>query len=302
MELQRPLLLGGLAAELASTIPTDMRLHASPPDECRAETLFRARSRAFSRSDRQCCSGQLDQRGRWAGDVIELSMQHQPAVTSGSPPTTISPKPLSNGQSSPSHAELATARRLIEAVPSDRLHSQLLGFESALSLALPHRDAERRMVKSQELHRRGRRYDSESLMLANDLALAMDVGGLENLFPSLSRLPAKAVRPCRLRGRRLAMLEIGRTISHWSSSTPSRIQWVRRRLHGRVLHDGRGALHVLVGSPTRRRRLRRRLALFSGDGRQPERPALHGPGRLGVGSRSGDKRERHHAAPPSIDA
>ena len=266
---QRPLLLGALAAELAFDDP-DRHAAACESAEraARRHALPSTLASVLNAVTVPCRPGQLDQRARWAREVIELSMQHELAVDQRfAAHYHLTETFVERSEFARADAELATARRLIEAVPSDRLHSQLLGFESALSLARGrHRDAERRMVKSQELHRRGRRYDSESLMLANDLALAMDVGGLEELIPfAVSTAGESPYGRAVSEVVAFAMLEIGRTdiaselvdafdVSSGFADDYMAVCCMTAAVHVRVSLDDRPAADAFA----------RRLAPFSG--------------------------------------
>lgn len=88
---------------------------------------------------------------------------------------------------------LARARRALEGRSSGRYRSQLYWFESAL-LAVRGRYGEARRLVEQayELHRRGRGYDAETLRFAGLAAIAVDVGGLEEVLADAADLPTSS--------------------------------------------------------------------------------------------------------------
>lgn len=211
---QRALLLGALAAELAFADPdVHLSVCAAAVDAARRTADPTTMAKVLNAVSVPCRPTQLEQRRTWACEVIELAQHHELAPDQRfAAHYHLAETFVEMGEFAAADVELATARRLIESVPSDRLRCQLLGFESALALARGrHAEAERTMNAAYELHRRGRRYDAEALMLANLMALRLDRGGLDDLIPlALTTAVESAYGRTVAETFAFAMLELGR--------------------------------------------------------------------------------------------
>lgn len=88
---------------------------------------------------------------------------------------------------------LGAARQALEGRGGGRYRAQLYWFESGLLTARgDHREARRLVEEAYELHRRGRRYDAETLRFAGLGAIATDVGGLEEVLAVAADLPVSS--------------------------------------------------------------------------------------------------------------
>jgi len=182
----RALLLGALAAELVFAGPTRHRdVCASAVREAcragRASTL----AAVLNSVTVPCRPFDIEIRRRNAEEILALAESEQlDADQIFAAHYHLAETHAEMGDLAAAEAELAAARRTIEFVSSLRLRSQLYGFEGALAFARGrYDDADQLIRDSHELHRRGRRYDTEALELAYLAAVALEHGGVEDLIP-----------------------------------------------------------------------------------------------------------------------
>ena len=239
----RALLLGALAAELAFADPERHRqVSASAERAARESGSPSTLAMVLNSITVPCRPSQSEQRQAWASEILALAAD-----------TDLDPAQLfaahyhlaetyvERFDFGRADAALAAARRSIQSMHSQRLRSQLYGFEAALSLARGHyEDAEALIHDAHELHRRGRRYDAEALHLANVSAVALDRGGLEELIPfAMSTAESSPYGRTVAETMAFAMLELrpGRC-RRLARAAVRDEQRVPRRLHVAVLHDG----------------------------------------------------------------
>ena len=211
----RAMLLGALAAELAFA-DRDRHLDVCAAAERAARMAGRPTTLAvvLNSITVPCRPSQIDQRRAWALEILELATtEHLDADQRFAAHYHLAETCVERLDFAGAEVELGAARRAIESAPSDRLRSQLCGFEGALAITRGRYEESAELIHvAQELHRRGRRYDADALRLANDTAVALDRGGLEGLIPV-----AAAIAETSSYGRNVAetmafaMLELGRS-------------------------------------------------------------------------------------------
>ncbi len=108
--------------------------------------------------------------------------------------------------------EVQLAGRALESIPGDRLHSQQLWFEAVMALTVGRYDEAKDLGnRAHELHRRGRHYDADVLLLAGMAAIAIDHGGFEEMVPfAVSTAGGDAYTRALGESMAFATLEIGR--------------------------------------------------------------------------------------------
>ncbi len=211
---RRAVLLGALASELVFAEPAR---HQAACDE--AERVARASG------DPVVLAGilniamlpnrpaLLDERRRSADEMVALATAHPlPAELVYAAHYHVAEAHLEVGDLAGVTAEMAIGRSVLEEIPRSHLHAQQMWAEAGMAVAAGRHDEAQLLVnRAHELHRRGRFYDTDTILLTGIAAIAIDHGGLEDLVPfALSTVGETTYERVACEAIAFAMLEVGR--------------------------------------------------------------------------------------------
>ncbi len=211
---RRAVLLGALASELVFAEPAR---HQAACDE--AERVARASG------DPVVLAGilniamlpnrpaLLDERRRSADEMVALAAAHPlPAELVYAAHYHVAEAHLEVGDLAGVTAEMAIGRSILEEIPRSHLHAQQMWAEAGMAVAAGRHDEAQLLVnRAHELHRRGRFYDTDTILLTGIAAIAIDHGGLEDLVPfALSTVGETTYERVACEAIAFAMLEVGR--------------------------------------------------------------------------------------------
>ena len=183
---ERAVLLGALASELVFADPArHIQVCAEAERAARAAGDPIVLARVLNNLMLPNRPGQLGVRRRNADEMVALADAHPlPPGLVFAGHHHVAEAHLEVGDLGRVADEVVAARRVLDRMPRSHLHGMNLWTEAVLATATGRYDEASDLVtRAHELHRRGRDYDADTLLLGATAAIAIDHGGLDDLIP-----------------------------------------------------------------------------------------------------------------------